>query len=68
LNYIVKPITLDENKGQELPDEIPGETTDEKKNNYAKILFRRITGLFPMARFRHELTHAASFLWVNGKK
>jgi|GEM_PF-5962526 len=62
-NYIIDPITIDEKKGEEWPDDIPGETEEEKKSNYAKILFRRITTLFPMARFRHKLKNSTSYLW-----
>jgi hypothetical protein len=63
LYNIINPINPDENKGEEWPDEIPGETTEEKKSNYAKILFRRITSLFPMARFRNKLNESTSPSW-----
>ncbi len=39
----------------EWPESVPGETDSEKRNNYALILFRRITTLFPMDRFRFKL-------------
>jgi hypothetical protein len=63
LYNIISPINPDENKGEEWPDEIPGETVAEKKSNYAKILFRRITSLFPMDRFRYKLNESTSPLW-----
>jgi hypothetical protein len=42
----------------EWPESVPGESDDEKRSNYAAILYRRIVGLFAMERFRSDLDEA----------
>jgi hypothetical protein len=45
-------------KATEWPESVPGESDDEKRSNYASILYKRIIELFPMNRFRSDFGKA----------
>jgi hypothetical protein len=61
--FIVNSVQLNIARGDEWPDEIPGETDAEKRSNYARILFKRCISWFPMARFRYEIGNNQDTNW-----
>lgn len=55
---------IDPDEKVEWPESVPGETNEEKRSNYALILFRRVNTLFPMARFRFKIIPAGAGVWT----